>query len=228
MAMLPNTWRISLHRKHLSTVLLLSASCFVGACSSIGGLDMKSMYTVAKSMWARGQGVTLDEAAAVPYASMGLRVGDSTQIMLILAADEGGQRLWTSSSGIAITTRDGRIVRTAGISYDMSGFVAQSDVAEGSGSRVVRWQADFPDLGFYSIAVVCRDRVTGDEVIVILGKEIHTRHVEEKCRTESSQLNWSFKNNFWLDPSDGMVWRSTQHVHPKLDAIETETLRPPV
>jgi hypothetical protein len=147
--------------------------------------------------------------------------------MIVLAGDTGGQSLWTSAAKVAITTKDGRIVRTAGFAYNLGGYESRGDASRKFGTRVVRWQADFPDLNLYSVPIVCQDREAGDETIVILGKDIHTRRIDESCASQVSELNWSFKNTYWVDSESGLVWRSIQHIHPRLDAIEAEILRPP-
>ena len=210
------------------TLPALAAACLLGACSSEGGGVWMGVYEMAKNMWSgSGPSVTLEEAASVPYASMGVRLGGGPEVMIILAGDTGGQSLWTSAAKIAITTEDGRIVRTAGFGHDLGGYVPQSAVKE-NGVATVRWQGDFPDLKLYSIPILCRDKEAADETIVILGKDIHTRRIDESCRSQSSLLDWSFDNTYWVDPVGGLVWRSIQHVHPQLGAIETEILRPPL
>jgi hypothetical protein len=158
---------------------------------------------------------------------MGIRLGGSPQNMVILAGDAGGQRLWTSAAKIAITTKDGRIVRTAGFGHDLGGYEPRGNSLGEDGARTVRWQADFPDLNLYSVPITCRDHLVGDETIIILGKDIHVRRIDESCASADSQLDWSFKNIYWIDPESGLIWRSIQHVHPQLDSIETEILRPP-
>ncbi len=206
---------------------LLVAVLVLDGCSALGGSDAASLFALAKNLW-NGKAVTLEEAAAVPYASMGIRVGDSPEAMIILAGDSGGQRLWTSSAGVAISTSsDGRIVRTAGFAQNLGGYERQDDTLGKDGVRTIRWQADFPDLNLYSVPITCQDRPAGDETIVILGKDIHTRRIDESCVSQSDSLNWSFTNTYWLDPSSGLVWRSIQHIHPGFDAIEAEILRPP-
>jgi hypothetical protein len=205
----------------------LAAALLLAGCSSIGRGDVSSVYAIAHGLWGTGQKVTLEEAASVPYASMGIRLGDGTETMIILAGDTGGQNLWTSSAKIAITTSDGRIVRTAGFEHNLGGYEPRGDSSSENGGRTVRWQADFPDLNLYSVPIACQDRQAGNETIVILGADIHTRRIEESCASAGSRLDWSFKNTYWVDPDSGVVWRSIQHVHPQLDAIETEILRPP-
>jgi hypothetical protein len=158
---------------------------------------------------------------------MGVRLGNSREAMIILADDSGGQRLWTSGAGIAITTKDGRIVRTAGFAHNLGGYGPGAYTVGKDGVRALHWQADFPDIKLYSVSIVCRERPAMNDSIVILGKNIRTRRIDESCSAEGGTLDWSFDNTYWLDPSTGLVWRSIQHVHPQLDSIETEILRPP-
>ena len=186
-----------------------------------------TVYEFAKNAWrGGGPGVTLEQAAAVPYASLGVRLGGGPEAMIILAGEMGEERLWTSAAKIALTTRSGRIVRTAGLPHDLGGYESMGDLDE-YGARTVRWRGDFPDLKLYSVSIVCQDRQAGDETIVVLGRDIHTRRIDESCSSESRQLDWSFENTYWIDPANSLVWRSIQHVHPQLDAIEIEVLRPP-
>ena len=53
----------------------------------------------------------------------------------------------------------------------------------------------------------------GPETIEILGTKIATRHHVESC--EAEQLDWSFENEFWIDPKSGFVWQSEQSIHPR-------------
>lgn len=191
------------------------------------GGDAVSIYQAIKMMWNGSSKVSLEEAASSPYASIGVRLGGSQEIMLILASDENGQQLWTSAARLAITTQGGRIVRTAGFDHNLGGYESRADTTGDDGTRIVHWQADFPDLGLYSVPVSCRVSRAVYEVIVVLGANIRTHRVDESCVAKNDKLDWSFKNTFWRDPKSGLAWRSIQHVHPNLDAIDIEILRPP-
>ena len=158
-----------------------------------------------------------------------MRLDGSSQTMLILVGDSNGQQLWTSGAGVAITTsaQDGRILRTAGFQHNLGGYAPGTNIVSQDGVRTVRWQGDFPNLKLYSVDMTCRDRPAGDETIIILGKDIHTKRIDESCVSNGNRLDWSFENIYWIDPDNGLVWRSIQHVNPMLDAIELEILRPP-
>ncbi len=224
MAKLRSTSMILSNRNCLPAIIV---ACLLGACSSEGGGDWSPLYEIAKNAWGGDSPkVTLEEAASVPYASMGISLGGGPQVMLLQAGETNGQQLWTSAAKIAITTKNGRIVRTAGFGHDLGGYELRAGTGGNLGAQTARWQADFPDLKLYSVSIVCQDKQAGEETITILGKDIHALRIDESCTSEGGRLDWSFNNTYWVDPENGLIWRSIQHVHPQLDAIETEVLRP--
>lgn len=217
----------SRRRRLARPALILACAWLLGACTGMTRSDLRSMYVLGKSMVGGSQPVTLEQAATVPYASLGVRIGDSNELMLILASDENGKQLWTSSARIAITTQNGRIVDVAGLPHDLHISQIRQGPLGQDGARAIKWLADFPNLGLYSVPIACRDTPGGDDTIVILGQNIHTRRIDETCASRSEQLDWTFHNRFWTDPASGLVWRSIQHVNPKIDPLEIEILRPP-
>lgn len=200
-------------------VLLLS----LGGCASFGG-DAASVWKLIQKSWNNQDKVTFEEAAAVPYASIGVRLGGSPQIMLLLASDSNGQKLWTSAARISIVTQNGRIVRTAGLGHDLGAYMLRQEESTNGVPRL--WLADFPDLHAYSIPVKCKSASSVMENITVLGRTFSALRTTEKCSVQSDNIDWSFANVYWTDPSDLRIWRSVQYVNPHLDPIEIEILRP--
>lgn len=202
----------------------------LAGCGSGSGGDWANVLQVAQNGFGGGQtSISLDQAAGVPYASMGVRIGDGSQMLIVLAADSGGSELWTSMAKIALTTRDGRIVRTSGLPRNVNGMMFQAgdplaDTAQDGHARQSMRFADFWDLNRYSVPLRCSTVSRGPEDVVILGKSISTTRIDEQC--ESSTIDWSFTDSFWVG-SGGLVWKSVQHIHPDYDPVETEILRPP-
>jgi len=211
------------------SLLVLAAAAVwpLAGCGVFAGSDVMSIYQYSKTVFSSAPRVSLAQAAASPHASIGVRIGDSSETMLILASNDDDRYLWTSDARIAITTENGRIIRTAGLGHDLGSFELQRQSTEQDGTVRLLWNADFPELGLYSVPVTCSGRVTGEETIEILGKAILTSRSDESCVADHDKLDWSFTNTFWRDPQSGLVWRSIQHVNPRLDSIEIETLRPP-
>lgn len=218
-------------RRALAAAALLALyGC--GSASS-GNTNYAQFYQLAKQSLSASFGkvrVTRDQAASIPYASMGYRQDDGNQLLLVLATDSGGELLWTGPSHAVIVTRDGRIVRSVGLGHDLAGLTMRNGPVPAPSAAVLgaftsTRLEDFPELGIYGAQVSCRARLVGQQKINILGQAVTTNRVEEACR--SPQPDWSFVDTYWVDPDNGLVWRSLQHIHPKGGEIETEMFRPP-
>jgi len=46
-------------------------------------------------------------------------------------------------------------------------------------------------------------------------------------RNSARTLNWRFKNYYWVDPSDGFVWKSCQVIVRSFSPVHFEILKPP-
>jgi len=214
---------------------LAAAALLLAGCSSAdsGNTNYAQFFQLAKQSLSATFGkvrVTRDQAAAIPYASMGYSLDGGNQQLLVLATDSAGEQLWTGPSHVVIVTRDGRIIRTVGLGHDLSGLSLRNGTVPPPGAAArgpfssTRLE-DFPELGFYGILVSCRARLVGRQKVEILGQSMMTNRVDETCR--SQRPDWSFVDSYWVDPNNGLVWRSRQHIHPKGGEIETEVFRPP-
>jgi hypothetical protein len=217
-------------RSLAAAAALLLAGC--GSTSS-GNTNYAQFYQLAKQSLSASFGnirVTREQAAAIPYASMGYSLDDGNQQLLVLGTDTGGELLWTGPSHAVIVTRDGRIVRTVGLGHDLAGLTMRNGVAPAPATAVngpftTTRLEDFPELGIYGAQVSCRAHLAGQQKINILGQAITTNRVEEAC--QSTKPDWSFVDIYWVDTDNGLVWRSRQHIYPKGGEIETEIFRPP-
>jgi hypothetical protein len=198
----------------------------LGGCSSGGNTDLRSVASVIRLSLAPPQRITMKQAAAIPYATIGIRLGNGPQAIATLATDDGSQRLWASGQKVMIaTTRSGQIQRTVGLPNNLTWLMPSGSTEVSPYAKRSVWSADFADLGFYAATIQCDAVASANVQITILGNRIATRRTNVRC--VAAQLNWSFQNSYWIDPNTGLVWRSIQYVHPNLDPIEIETLRPP-
>lgn len=208
-------------------ILALAVMGLLAGCSSEDS-DWMYMAKAARHLWdTRDAAVTLDEASNIPFATLGVRLDGGREQIMVLATDVAGDRLWSSSGGFSLATRYGRVVRTVGLGTDLGGFSSETPSHENwLVPHTLSWKADFPDLGYYSVAVTCDVRPAGKDPITILGQAFDTVRVDESCRAD--KLGWSFANSYWVSPSTGRVWRSIVHIHPKGPELELEILRPPL
>ena len=223
--------RSPLGRAAACGAVILAAAC---SSSNSGNTNYAQFFKLTRQSLSAGFGktrITREQAAAIPYASLGYTLDGGNQGLLVLATDSGGDLLWTSAAHVVIVTREGRIIRTVGLGKDLSNVTSRDQSGLPPVATAVRAPfsstrlADFPDLGLYGVRVSCRTTLAGRQSVKILGQLIATLRVDEACTSRNP--DWSFTDSFWVDKDSGFVWRSRQHVHPKGMLVETEIFRPP-
>lgn len=174
--------------------------------------------------------ITRNQAAAVKYASIGLRVGDTAQLMLVLAEATTDTKLWSSAAHIALQTRFGRIIRTSGLDANLSDTLLTmpdplaTGFAGGDDKHQFLRSVDFADRSLYGVTIASHFSEPVRQDIEIIGATIKTFHVRETCTC--AFLDWNFENQYWADINTGMIWRSIQSTHPALDPLQIDVLRP--
>lgn len=209
----------------LRSMAAAAVAASLAGCSSISNSDtgrigvllFHEMTSIGSS-----DSVPRTRVAAVPYATLGVRLGSSDESMFVLAGKSGDDLVWLGGRQLAITTRHGRIVRTAGFVHNLSGFQAGPN-AQSATSGPETFLYDFAEQSRYGVAVRCEKQDLGPERLVIIGAAHDTRHIAEDCT--APQLGWEFRNEFWEDGS-GFVWKSEQSAAPGLDGFTLEILRP--
>ncbi len=226
----PSLAGLALDRRNF---LFAAGASLLASCSSDPQSDtaeVGSMIRQSLGLISGDQGVSLEEVAKVPYASVGVRVGSGTQIMLVLASRLDQSLLWTSAAHLALETRYGRIVRTAGLAHDLSAtnFITSDPLAQGLQNLKTETAAmrriDLADRDAFQIPVQSTFSPKGEAEIDILGTQVKTLRAVEHC--VCAEPSWTFTNEYWADPGSGVMWRSIQFVHPDLDPLEVETFRP--
>ena len=207
----------------------VSLAAIVTGCSDFEGASYVQYGELLHQLWNQPSGkVSYESAALVPYASIGMEVGDSPQVLLVLTTALPHEHLWTSPSHIVIVTRKGRIVSTAGLARNLTDLaysgVASPQAALQHPGMPQHLIADFADLGAYSVSITCVPQPARAERITILGHMLSTLRVDERCRAPS--LHWDFTDSFWLDPSTGLTWQSHQHIQPHFSAVTIQLFRP--
>ncbi|HEY6578823.1 MAG TPA: YjbF family lipoprotein [Rhizomicrobium sp.] len=201
------------------------ALCVAG-CTGAGDLSNTDTGRMGALLFHAIAGIGSSDAvprarvAAVPYASLGVRLGSSDESLFVLASKSGDNLVWLGGPRLAITTRNGRVVRTAGFEHNLTGFQVASMQAAADGENYLY---DFSDRSRYGVAVKCLRQNLGAERIVIVGVPHDTSHLVEDCA--APELDWRFRDEFWRDAS-GFVWKSEQYAAPGLDRFTLEILRP--
>ena len=174
--------------------------------------------------------VSRDQAAMIPFASISVSLGRNDEGLMVLGLSEGARQEWYARNQM-IAMNNGRILQTNGFPYDLSRLEIRardgSTITGGPPTPDADYSLvlDFADLRLIGAVAACRSSNAGEEAIDILDTALTTRHVVETCLIPT--IDWSFENEFWIDPDTNFVWQSSQHIHPKLPPVLFRVLRPP-
>jgi len=192
--------------------------------------------------------------AKLPYASMTARIGGGPQALLLLARSQGREQHWISGLDRSVLALSGgRVVKTFGFPENLKNTRNQGhdpvDRALHKLPRPEPWgqagqtgQPEPPrqpvrhsryidlDLGpamapYYGLVIDSEFHSLGPRKVRIVELEFDTILVREQNSARS--LNWKFENLYWVDPADGFVWKSIQHIARSFPPVQFEILKPP-
>ena len=195
--------------------------------------------------------------AKLPYASMTARIGGGPQALLLLARSQGREQHWISGLDRSVLALSGgRVVKTFGFPENLKNTRNQGPDPVDRGlhklsrpkPRGQTGQAESPlqpaqphqpvrhsryidlDLGptqapYYGLVIDSEFHSLGPRKVRIVELEFDTILVREQNSARS--LNWKFENLYWVDPADGFVWKSIQHIARSFPPVQFEVLKPP-
>ena len=195
--------------------------------------------------------------AKLPYASMTARIGSGPQALLLLARSQGREQHWISGLDRSVLALSGgRVVKTFGFPENLKNTRNQGPDPVDRGlhklprpkPRGQTGQAEPPlqpaqppqpvrhsryidfDLGpkqapYYGLVIDSEFHSLGPRKVRIVGLEFNTILIREQNSARS--LNWKFENLYWVDPADGFVWKSIQHIARSFPPVQFEILKPP-
>ncbi|GAC1621852.1 MAG: hypothetical protein NVS9B10_05120 [Nevskia sp.] len=222
-------------RRRLLTSLAGGFSCLgLSGCGTSPTLDLlgSALTGIGDIGKAPSYGLSDAQIEALPYASLGLRIGGSQPAVVILASVDGDELHWASADRVVFVTRHGRLTKTVGLPRDLTAtqWTGQDPLAKFPAmpvSRDDRRVYRFVDLrpnDDFSVPVQSSFDTLGDETLTILGHRHETVLVRE--RVVVRKWRWSADNLFWVDKTTGRIWKSRQQFCPEVPAMTLEILKP--
>lgn len=202
--------------------------------ATLGGCASDSLSLIGSTLGVGVPRYPLSDAQieALPYASIGVRIGGGSGVVMILATIDGEELTWVSTDRVVLITRRGRLVKTIGLPRDLLhlretgpdplslALREDSTVLESRVARII----DIRPRDDFSVPVGSRFEKLGEETLTVLGAE--HRVVKLRERVTVAKWRWSTDNLFWVDPDSGRVWKSRQQFCPDVPAITFELLKP--
>lgn len=212
-------WRASLR-----LAALAAASWAVAGCTDV---SLGSADTIRQAV--RGGTTVHPTAASVaaePYYQLQVEAPGGDAILL-LASVQGDLQGWFGPDGQAVFLRHGVLVKTVGLeaNLDHVAFDGGDPFAAGlqhvqapvAYRRVLDWSPGYR----YGISAAAQLEPKEVENVEILGEVHRLRRYDEHVRADGFDVT----NRYWVDPADGFIWKSRQHVAPG-QTLELIQLRP--
>lgn len=217
--------------------ILIFSILFLTNCSSLPN-NVASNFNVAfSSIKAAIFGfedypISQDLVNNIPYASLKMKIGKGPAGLLILESKNEGLNTWVSADGVSIIEKSGYIVRTMGLTNNVTGlrslqnnsFLDLIAINPSSLSNHLEYLSlDNPEV--FEMELNCYILIEGEKVVEILDKKFSLIHLTKV--KENKYLRWKVKDHFWIDPKDGFVWKSIQNIAPNLPPVIIEVTKRP-
>ncbi len=179
-----------------------------------------------------GYALSNEQINAIPYASMGVRIGNSAPVIMILASINGSNLHWASADRVVLITERGRLVKTIGMPRDLLGtrwtgadsLLPVLQRVPGSDDARVSRIVDLRPKDDFSVAVESRCEWVGEETLNLMGREQRTVQLRERVKV--GKWRWKTENRYWFAVDSGTMVKSRQQYCPEVAAITMEVLKP--
>lgn len=206
--------------------LVLAAALLLGGCSDWARSVAETARRVAKPS---PDLPTPAQVLARPYFQLQVDQGRQS-VVLVLGNVDGDREAWYSHNGVILFVRHGVLVKTFGLAQanlDATALPAGSPFLDGLQKLTVpvtaNRQVDLSPGYRYGVTLVSELVPGGLETVQILGQPRQLRRIDE--HVHSGALHWHADNRYWVDPADGLVWKTRQTL-PTGTTLTLTMLRP--
>lgn len=172
---------------------------------------------------------TSAQVMARPYFQMQVDQGRHSAV-LVLGNIDGEREAWYSHDGVILFLRHGVLVKSWGLApgnLDATALPADSPFVTGlqrlTGTVSSTRRVDLSPGYRYGVSLVSELSPGPLESVQVLGQSHQLRRIDEHVRAVG--LHWQADNRYWVDPADGLVWKTRQTL-PTGTTLTLTMLRP--
>ena len=176
---------------------------------------------------------SFEAVAAMPFASIALNVAFAPDAPPALLAANGlvNGRVWyVDATRRGVILEGGRVSGTRGMVRDVLSAMHPDSDPLATPTRPDAWpertlviQHARDGLGReYSRAIHCRVTLEGVEMTELYQRSVALTHLSESCASGGVR----FRNDHWIDPTDGRMWKTRQWMGPETGHVEVAVIRP--
>lgn len=203
--------------KFLRLATLAVASLLVSACNPLMTASMDTLKAAFEGP--EPLELTRQQVDATPYYQITIEAPTGEAVMALVRLQDG-VGFWMASTRQILMLEDGLAVRSVGFNDNLDGtrFDGASPFKTGlhriPDGLQTRRQVDFTDGYRMGVSVTSRFNKKGLETVHILDRDVELLRVDEEISMDG--LGFTAQNRYWVDPADGFIMASVQHLTPEL------------
>jgi hypothetical protein len=203
--------------KFLRLAALSAASLLVSACNPLMTASMDTLKAAFEGP--EPLELTRQQVDATPYYQITIAAPTGEAVMALVRLQDGVQ-FWMASTRQILMFEDGLAIRSVGFNNNLDGTRFDSESPFKTGLHRVtdglktRRQVDFVEGYRMGVMVTSRFQKKGLETLHILDRDVELLRVDEDIAMEG--LGFTARNQYWVDPTDGFIMASVQHLTPEL------------
>jgi len=202
--------------RYVSIVTLSILTMMLAACGN-DGVWANARDVAASQIFGRGQNHphTREQINGIPYATILATIENNVPSLMVLGYVDGDKLQWIASDSASIVTQYGRVVRTVGLPNDIQfQGSSQLDILSQNPHHIdnvekYNLSLEYIDGAVKNVGLACELMFDGEERIEILDIFHDTHRLVEVCESTNDK---KIKNIFWVDQTDGFIWRSQQRL----------------
>lgn len=173
------------------------------------------------------------EVDALPYAQLGVRIGEGAPGIMVLVSVQRGYCHWSSADRLQLSMGGNRIVAARGFGQDLEQVSLPSgdpfelgldDPQRLDGLHFSRELQPRPGPDG-RVTAYSRVHVEAPETLDLLDFKVNTLRVREELTVPAWQ--WRAENRFWMSFRSPLAWRSVQHLRPGGAPLRLDMLKRP-
>tara|TARA_B100000989_G_scaffold176892_1_gene132811 strand:- start:500 stop:1168 length:669 start_codon:yes stop_codon:yes gene_type:complete len=197
-------------------VFLFFSTFFFLSCSN--GSVYTELLNNLGTLFKPPSDIPKEEVNLVKYSNMQVRIGRSSNTLIVLEEVQDDVLKWTSSNFVKIYTKEGMIIKVSGLENELG----RKDIDKRHPILTKKFPKKdvinltsfytFSNPDLYLLPVKTSFRFDKTEKIKILGEEFLTNvYLEE---TSDNLISWNFINKYWINV-EGEIVKSIESFTPK-------------
>ena len=225
------TYLIRMKKIILSILIFLTTACsFIDTNKIAPGYTQAFMAIKIAINGYENTQITPELVKNIPYASSLVRVGNGPYGLMILESIKDDLSTWVTADGIYLVIKKGKIIKTKGFENNLSNLLIPAaynnlNLNDLENEGILKYYYTYDEPILVDLEIEAEYEFVRRDTLNLLNESKELTLIHEKLT--SNLIHWDVLNKYWIDENH-YVWKSEQHVSPKIPVISFEITKNPL